>query len=79
MDRYDVANAVISILRKDGVPEDALSHIFDSLVDGLAGDSERELTLLYAMLRPDDSEFVFIRDGRITSPKEAGATAYRKV
>lgn len=79
MDRITVANAVSSILIKEGVHEDAVQHIWDRLVDGLSKDSKQELANLYAMLRPDDSNYVFIKDGRIASPKEAGATAYRKV
>lgn len=79
MDRITVANTVGSILIRAGVHETAVQHIWDRLVDGLAHDSEQELATLYAMLRPDESDFVFIRDGKVSSPKEPGAIAYRRV
>lgn len=79
MDRIQVANLVTAILIREGVHEDAAAHIWDRLVDGLARDTKQELAALYAMLRPDDSQFIFIRDGKVSSPKEPGAVAYRKV
>lgn len=79
MDRVDVANAIEHILIKAGVNETAVQHIWDRLVHGLAHDSEQELATLYAMLRPEDNEFIFIRDGKVSSPKEPGAIAYRRV
>lgn len=77
--RMQVANEIGNILLRAGVQEDAVSHIWDRLVDGLARDSSAELRVLYALLRPDELTTVFIKDGRITSPKEPGAVAYRKV
>lgn len=77
--RIQVANEIGSILRQAGVQEDAISHIWDRLVDGLARDSSQELAILYALIRPDEFTTVFIKDGKITSPKEPGAVAYRKV
>jgi len=74
-----VANEIGSILLRAGVPKDAVSHIWDRLVDGLARDSSQELATLYALIRPDEFTTVFIKDGKITSPKEPGAVAYRKV
>lgn len=79
MDRIQVANLVTSILIREGVHEDAATHIWDRLVDGLARDSKQELAALYGMLQPDDHNLVFIRDGKVSSPKEPGAVAYRKV
>jgi hypothetical protein len=79
MDRFTVAGEVTKILDVAGIPKDAQMHIWDRLVDGLSKDSEQELAALYAMLRPDDSKFIFIRDGRVSSPKEPGAIAYRRV
>lgn len=79
MDRVTVANTVGSILIRAGVHETAVQHVWDRLVDGLADDTGQELTALYAMLRPEDDQFIFIRDGRVSSPKEPGAVAYRKV
>lgn len=79
MDRIDVADAIEHILIKAGIHEAAVQHIWDRLVDGLAHDSQQELATLYAMLRPDESDFVFIRDGKVSSPKEPGAIAYRRV
>lgn len=79
MDRIQVANLVTAILIREGVHEDAAAHIWDRLVDGLARDTKQELAALYGMLRPEDDQFIFIRDGRVSSPKEPGAIAYRKV
>lgn len=79
MDRIQVANIVASILRREGVHDDATSHIWDRLVDGLTRDSKQELATLYGMLQPDDHNLIFIRDGKVSSPKEPGAVAYRKV
>lgn len=79
INRMHVANEVIHILRRGGVPEPALSHIWDRLLDGLSDDTDQELTTLYAMLRPDDSSLIFLKDGKMSSPKEPGAVAYRRV
>ncbi len=79
MDRMQVASTVGNILKEAGVHESAVQHIWDRLVDGLTNDSEQELAILYAMLQPSDSNFIFIKDGKITSPKEPGAVAYRMV
>ena len=78
-DRMDIANEIGHILLGAGVQRDAVSHIWDRLVDGLSRDSSQELATLYALIRPDELTTVFIKDGRITSPKEPGAVAYRKV
>jgi hypothetical protein len=75
----DIANGIGTILLRAGVPEHAVSHIWDRLVDGLARDSSQELAILYALIRPDEFTTIFIKDGKITSPKEPGAVAYRKV
>jgi hypothetical protein len=77
--RMQVANEIGTILLRAGVQEDAVSHIWDRLVDGLARDSGQELAILYGLIRPDEFTTVFIKDGKITSPKEPGAVAYRKV
>jgi hypothetical protein len=77
--RIQVANEIGTILLRAGVQEDAVSHIWDRLVDGLARDSIQELAILYGLIRPDEFTTVFIKDGKITSPKEPGAVAYRKV
>ena len=78
-DRMDIANEIGTILIRAGVQEHAVSHIWDRLVDGLARDSSQELATLHALVFQNDSSTVFIKDGRITSPKEPGAVAYRKV
>jgi len=79
MDRITVANVIGNMLLRQGVNESAVQHIWDRLVDGFAKDSKQELASLYAMLRPDDSSLVFIKDGKISSPKEPQAIAYRRV
>jgi|TARA_R110000868_G_scaffold185187_4_gene427078 hypothetical protein len=79
VNRMIVSNEIVSVLVQAGINETAVQHIWDRLVDGLSKDSEQELAALYAMLRPDDSKFIFIRDGRVSSPKEPGAIAYRRV
>jgi hypothetical protein len=79
MDRFTVTDEIITVLEKSGVSQDALQHIWDRLLDGFAHDSEQELAGLYGMLRPSDPNFVFIRDGKVSSPKEPGVVAYRRV
>jgi hypothetical protein len=79
MDRIQIANLVVSMLVREGMHEDAAAHIWDRLVDGLAKDTKQELAALYGMLQPHDASLIFIRDGRVSSPKEPGAIAYRKV
>jgi|LakMenE18May11ns_1017448.scaffolds.fasta_scaffold9898370_1 hypothetical protein len=79
MHKLTVANEIENILTRAGINETAVQYIWDRLVDGLSEDSEQELATLYAMLRPDDSRFIFIRDGKVSSPKEPGAIAYRRV
>jgi hypothetical protein len=79
MHKLTVANEIENILIRAGINETAIQYIWDRLVDGLSEDSDQELAALYAMLRPDDSRFIFIRDGKVSSPKEPGAIAYRRV
>lgn len=79
MNRYIVAGTVVNILSQAGVNRDALEHIWDRLLDGLAQDTEQELIILYSLLKPEDSSIIFVRDGKVSSPKEPGAVAYRKV
>lgn len=80
MDLYFlIAMKVDDILASQNIPQDARQHIFDRLVDRLAADTAQELAALYGMLVPENSEFVFIREGRVSSPKEPNVIAYRKV
>jgi hypothetical protein len=74
-----VANLVVSMLIREGVHENAAAHIWDRLVDGLSRDSDQELASLYGMLQPDDPNYIFIKDGKVSSPKEPGTIAYRRV
>ena len=79
MDRFTVAGEVTKILDVAGIPKDAQMHIWDRLVDGLSKDTKQELANLYALLRPHDDELIFIKNGKLSSPKKAGSIAYRKV
>jgi len=79
MNRFAVAGEVTKILDAFGISQDAQMHVWDRLVDGLSKDTKQELANLYALLRPHDHELIFIKNGKLSSPKKAGSIAYKKV
>ena len=74
-----LAGEVTDVLAKAGIDDDICSYVFDKLVDGMLGEDEEVLINMRVLLNPANKDYVFIKDGKIASPKEVGTTIYRRV
>ena len=77
--RMKLVGSVISILTNAGVDEDVCNFVYDRFMDGISHDSEQELVLVFALLNPENTDYIFLKDGRTTSPKELGVTICRRI
>jgi hypothetical protein len=77
--RMKLAGSVVSILSATGADEDVCNFVYDRLMDGISRDGEQELVLMFALLNPENTDYIFLKDGKTTSPKEVGVTVCRRI